>query len=183
MGQRSWHCWHVHNQPTFWWRVCCCWASYFPSSWGDLVIIFSNDDQLTWNRHIYETIQSPFKWLNMTGFFFASNNSFKSTIESLQFWHPKIPIGSHDALTKSTSTPCLRNGHPTEKNCLPSEAAKLLVSETTWIASWWWCFSCKLLLRVIEVSIFVGPGEDVVKILSKHLSFSSKHHNMISNLR
>ena len=118
------------RKPTFWLRVCCCWASYFPSSWGYLVIIFSNDDQLTWNRHIYETIQSPFKWPNMTGFFLLQTVRLNQRSNPCSFdIHPKIPIGSHDALTKSTLTPCLKQRATQRKNV---EAAKLLVSETTW---------------------------------------------------
>lgn len=119
MGQRPWHCWHVDNQPTFWWRVCCCWASYFPSSWGYLVTFFSKNDQLTWNRHIYETIQNPLNdstWQE----FLSTKNMFKLRIESLHFW-PSLEDSHGNWCLKKAQRPAYATGTQWKK-CLPSEA-------------------------------------------------------------
>ena len=103
----------------------------------------------------------------------------------LHFWlHPKIPMAI-DALKKAEPTPCLRNGHPTKK-CL---RGKLLISETTtWSRRELWmevffCLNWQLVMVFLHIfppcyrrTVFASSGEDDPKILSKHLSISSKYH-------
>ena len=157
----------------------------FQASWGYLVIIFSNDDQLTWNRHIYETIQVNLSNDSTWQEFLSTKNMFKWRIASLHCWHS--PKDSHgNWCLKKSSTPCLRHGHPMEK--MPSSEAvgigDHLKQREIAVDGCLFCLNCHLVmvflhavfLHVIDDHFCRFWGRWSIKILSKHLSISSKYH-------